>query len=107
MRNPQTDELDQIRLRCLACMRAVIANDPDTSNELLFCNKIGLINTSLYRWKNGTGGPTLQNVVMICKKFNISPSYIILGQGDMYGDAEVIKRIENLEKKVRKLEKLL
>jgi transcriptional regulator with XRE-family HTH domain len=104
MRNPATDETDKVRVRCLSVIRMLI-NNQVVETDLEFCERIGLLNTSLHRWKNGTGGPTLQNVIMICKEFEVSTSFLLLGQGEMFGEADLIRRLESIEKRLKKLEK--
>lgn len=99
----QTDYANKIRDRAVDVMRTLIAKNPEIPNRKAFATAIGTTGTAIFRWENKKGFPSLGDIAIICEKFNINPSYMILGK-DM-GTSDVNTRLTSIEKRISQIEK--
>lgn len=96
----------KIRERVLLVIRTIIMQRVGgIRSQTMFGARAHIRPESISRWEKANGFPTLENLADICQEFEISPAYLILGKGNMHGDAELMVRIEKLEKRVSELEK--
>lgn len=91
---------DDITERMVRSFYTAMSVDRNLKSAVQFAARIKTSGTLVSRWIKGTGNCTLENVYHACKEMGWSPDYIILGRGKLYGDAEVSKRLESLEKRM-------
>jgi transcriptional regulator with XRE-family HTH domain len=72
-----------------------------------FAEKLGIQQANLSAIELGKRNPTLDMIDSLINKFNISPDYIHLDQGQMFREQETVKE-ENLEELIeRKVKEIL
>jgi hypothetical protein len=65
-------------------------------NKEVFAESLGMKLTSLYHYIGGRNSkPNSDMLSTICEKFKISPSWLLLGEGNMYRDIASSTTIEN------------
>src|SRR4051812_42978495 len=92
--------MDMVRDRFLAVMSIIQMHYKEVRTIKPFAKAIGAPYISLYRIVKYEAEPSLENVTMMCLKFRASPEFIILGKGQMFGNAETEARLSNLEKRI-------
>ena len=95
---------DGVRARAVKVMKRLMS-ETDIRTRVAFAQRVGATYVAINRWENGTGVPTIDNIVNICTEFGVSPDYILLGKGDIYGGLEVSTRIDNIESRLKVLER--
>jgi DNA-binding XRE family transcriptional regulator len=66
-------------------------------NSLLFSEKIGIQKTTLEYILNGRNSPSLLVIQKICQAYpEINPGWLILGRGDLFGESNSSKIIEEI-----------
>ncbi len=98
---------DHIRTRTTEAMKRIIATNKSITSRVKFAARIGTISSRISTWENGSGTPTLENIYRICKEFSVSPAWLILNEGSMFGSAELKSQIKELDKRVSDLEMLI
>jgi transcriptional regulator with XRE-family HTH domain len=73
-----------VTLRMIKAMKAVIATHETVQTRKEFAEHIGTTNQFISRWSSGEANCTVENIAIACKKFRINPTYLILGQGEMF-----------------------
>jgi hypothetical protein len=94
----------KVRERVILVMKTIMMQNPDIRSRSAFALRIDTTAAAVSRWENRVGFPTTDDLVEICTVFAISPLFLFMGVGTMYGDLEVFKRLEDLEKRVGSLE---
>ena len=97
---------DAVRARVVRVMKRVMSEDPEIRSRNAFALRIGTTKVTVYRWENDTGSPTVDNIVNLCVEFGVSPSYLLLGKGDMFGkeadpiSTRILHTLSRLERKM-------
>jgi len=93
----------EIGERFIEAMKMVIAKGL-VSDTAVFSSKVGLYSQNLSKIKAKERYPTLEAVTNLCIEFGISPSWILLGKGEMMDgqNNDLLKRLEKIEKIVYK-----
>lgn len=94
----------KIRQRVIFAMIRIIEKRIDVKSRASFAQRIHTQPASISRWENETGFPTIENIADICTEFAISPDWLMMGRGQMFGDAEIVVRLSGLEKRMELLE---
>lgn len=70
-----------------------------------FARSIGYSSQNLGKYFNHFQGVSTPVIEAACRKYRINPTWLILGEGEMYLKAE--KKKQTLEERVKKLESLI
>src|SRR5690349_2498623 len=103
----KTQWSDQVRERMLHAMQRIKMSNRKWKSDAAIAEALYINSSRINVWDNGEGHPTLENVVDFCKTFSVSPEWLLLGVGQVFGDSELLKRIDNLEERTAYLEKFL
>lgn len=72
--------------RLLDAMNMIIASDfePDIQTQADFADAIGVHPTAISSMMAGRRHVTVEQLVMLCTRFKVSGTYLLLGKGDMF-----------------------
>lgn len=95
------------RERAVKVMKHLMADSSDIRTRVAFAERIGVDPPRINNWETAKGLPTLENIIDICLEFNISPDYLLLGKGDMYGNKETETKLSQIDARLKMVEKKL
>ena len=101
---PQTSDL--LTKRVVKVMNELIGRKVKSKKD--FAAALNIPAPSLHRWINGDASPTIQNIIDLVIKFDVSPVWMITGEGPMFMKEKINleKRVSDMEKRLLKLEKV-
>ncbi|MGE9312830.1 hypothetical protein ACLOAU_14375 [Niabella sp. CJ426] len=104
-----TDYREEIRSRFLMAVRMILAarvNGVKTISQL--APMIGSLQQNISQMENSAPGegrfPTLEQVARICKTFNFSAEWMMLGKGNMENTAELNDKVAVHEDRLDRIE---
>lgn len=95
---------DAMRKRVIQVMKFIISNHADIRTRSAFAKRIHTTPQAIFKWEKFTGHPTWENIIDICLEFLVSLEWIGFGTGKMFGDVELIHRLDELEKRMGNVE---
>lgn len=100
----QTPQL--LTKRVVKVMNELIGRKVKSKKE--FAIALGIPPPQVHRWINGDASPTVQNVIDLVYRFDVSPIWLITGEGTMFLKEKITieKRVSDMEKRLLKLEKV-
>jgi hypothetical protein len=104
LKKSKSEGADKVRERVLFAMKRIMMSNRAVRTRKAWGERIHTDPSRINSWENMNGHPTVENLVDMCKEFSISPDWLLLGKGEMFGSAEIIKRIEDLETRVADVE---
>lgn len=101
---------EDIRKRFLQCLEEIRSQNKEMRNNQKLAAKLRTYPPRLSEWENGIGNPTIEHIYYLCKEFDKSPSFIIMGEKIEKEEVKagllgVLRRIEKLEQAVEKKRK--
>ena len=81
--------------------------NPEVRSRKKFAERIHTTPQTIYKWEQGIGQPTIEQLGDICHEFDIDGDWLLRGNGKMNGDMELSIRLEQLEKRMLAAEKKL
>ncbi len=102
-----TDPTGAIRTRYVEAMMRIISTNREVKNRVGFARRVQTDSPMISRWQNGTGTPTLEHIFHLCNEFGVSAQWLILGEGKMFGDDELSKKVRDLEKRMADVEMIV
>lgn len=103
----KTQWSDHVRERMLHAMQRIKMSNRKLRSDAAIADRLYIHSSRINVWDKGEGHPTLENCVDFCKAFAVSPEWLLLGNGQVFGDSEMLKRIESLEERTGYIEKYL
>jgi hypothetical protein len=103
----KTQWSDEVRERMLYAMQRIKMSNRHLKSDAAIAERLYINSSRINVWDNGQGHPTLENVVDFCKSFSVSAEWLLLGNGQVFGDSEMLKRVESLEQRTDYIEKFL
>lgn len=79
----------------------------DITSTKAFAEAIGQTPQNFSKFSRKQQMVSMPIVIAACKKFKISPNYLILGIGEMYLTEDVSGKTDQLEERIKRLEKML
>lgn len=70
--------------RAIKVIRAVLATDAKFTTQNMIAEKLDVSKQTLSKWMIGESFVTIRDLVRICQRFGASPTYLILGIGEMF-----------------------
>lgn len=89
-----------IRLRVILAIKRIISSHHDVRSRSALARRLNTFPSIINKWENLEGYPTVENLADLCTEFNIDANWLVLGIGKMLGDAEIVYRIDELEKRM-------
>lgn len=105
----KTKNTKELTARFIEAMHEIIKNDKLSNGKIdtvkAFAESIGQSpqNVSMFSKKGRHVGTAI--IIETCLKYRVNPTYLILGEGEMFLSNDLTGRVNDLEKRVRKLEK--
>lgn len=65
-----------------------------------FCTKSGIPISSIARWRNGNGIPTIEDIGACNRIWGLSIEWLILGKGTMFGQRDLLSELAAIEKEL-------
>ena len=107
LKKSKTEGTDNVRERVLFAMKRIMMSNRSVRSRKAFGERITVDPSRINSWENMKGYPTIENLVDMCKEYSLSPDWLLLGKGEMFGSAEIIKRLEEVEKRISDVEMIL
>lgn len=93
---------DDIRKRFLQCIEETRTANKLMRNNQALAKKIHTQPPRISEWERGKGNPTVEHIFYLCKEFNKSPAFIILGE--KIEQEEITSELLNVVRRIEKLE---
>lgn len=103
----KTQWSDEVRDRMLYAMQRIKMSNRKLRSDAAIADRLYIHSSRINVWDKGEGHPTLENCVDFCKSFSVSAEWLLMGVGQVFGDSEMLKRIESLEQRTDYIEKFL
>src|SRR5689334_4390958 len=93
------NDSDTVRGQIVLVMKRIISSHPDVRSRTAFAKRIQTIPPTISRWEKHRGNPTLENCINLCKEFNVSADWLLLGIGSSFGSPEILNRLNIAEQR--------
>lgn len=108
MRNEHTKKITE---RFVEAMTDVIRKNKLNGGKITsvkaFAESLGQLPQNFSKYTAMNQHVTNPIIEIACRKYNISPNYLILGIGEMYLSDDVTGKTDRLEDRIKRLERLL
>jgi hypothetical protein len=105
--------LDQITLRMIQLVDIIKLRDGEISGQKDFAKSIGANPSIISQWKTAKQHCTLAQVYSACQVYSVSPSWLVLGIGEVFMSGNQItqlgvnQKVADLEKRIARMEFVL
>lgn len=72
-----------------------------------FAESLGQLPQNFSKYSNKGQHVSISIIEAACRKYNISPNYLVLGIGEMYLSQDVGGKVNTLEDRIKRIERLL
>jgi transcriptional regulator with XRE-family HTH domain len=102
------DYRDKVTTRFLHAMRQIISERKQGCKTITqFAKLIGEHQQNISKMEKGERFPTIDQVCRLCLLFDISPTWILLGEGEMNQVTDVKAALLTLTQRISKMEKTI
>lgn len=107
----KTKTTEEISKRFIQAMNEIINSEKQHGGQITsvkaFARSIGQLPQNFSKFKTHKQHVTLPIIAEACKLYKINPTFLILGEGELFLSNDLTALIDKHEKRIKRLEKML
>lgn len=96
---------DSIRKRFIQVLEEVRDEHRDMRSNVKLAKKLRTAPPRISEWEAGKGNPTIEHIYYLCKEFDKSPAFIVLGKRTE--DSVSTDELHNVQQRIERIESAL